>query len=63
MNTDRPNTTLAAAVEQAQAVADEYGVQAAARFLTEAGAGFALACRVLGEPGRRRTLEVPPSSS
>jgi hypothetical protein len=65
MTTDRPNTPLAAAVDQALAVADEYGARAAARFLTEAGADFALACRVLAEPARRRacTHDLPSPSS
>lgn len=64
MNTDRPNATLAAAVDHALAVADEYGARAAARFLTEIGADFALTCRVLAEPERRRTctLDLPPSA-
>lgn len=53
--TDRPNSSLATAVDQALVVADEYGAQAAARFLTDRGAGFALTCRVLAEPRRRRT--------
>lgn len=50
----RPNTDLAAAVEQALAVAIEQGTRAAARFLINRGAGFALTCRVLAEPDRRR---------
>jgi hypothetical protein len=50
----RPNTDLAAAVDRAQTVAIEQGTRAAARFLINNGAGFALACRVLAEPERRR---------
>jgi hypothetical protein len=45
---------LAAAVDQALAVWIELGRFAAARLLTERGAGFALTCRVLAELGRRR---------
>lgn len=56
--TDRPNSSLAAAVDQALAVADEHGAQAAARFLTDRGAGFALTCRVLAEPMRRRAAPI-----
>jgi hypothetical protein len=51
MPTDRPNTDLAAAVDQALTMAD---VRAAAAFLADHGAGFALICRVLAEPKRRR---------
>ena len=59
MPTDRPNTDLARAVEQALAMAD---MRTAAAFLASRGAGFALICRVLAEPARRRpvaTTEVP----
>jgi hypothetical protein len=57
----RPNSDLAAAVEEALAVAIEQGTRAAARFLTDHGAGFALTCRVLAEPDRRRApLDRPP---
>ena len=51
MPTDRPNINLAAAVDEARALAD---VRAAAAFLADRGAGFALICRVLAEPARRR---------
>lgn len=62
MPTDRPNTDLSAAVDQALAMADK---RAAADFLTKHGASFALTCRVLGEPNRRRAapLDLPPSES
>jgi hypothetical protein len=62
--TGRPNTDLAAAVDQALALAIEQGARAAARFLEGQGAGFALTCRVLTEPERRRTrtLDLPPAS-
>ena len=56
MPTDRPNTILATAVDQALNMAD---VHAAAAFLASRGAGFALICRVLAEPARRRTPAVP----
>jgi hypothetical protein len=59
MSTDRKNTNLAAAVNQALILADQLGVQSAARFLAAHGAGFALICRVLGEPTRRRARRVP----
>jgi hypothetical protein len=55
MTTDRPNTDLAAAVNEALAVQLEHGRETAARFLMSQGAGFALTCRVLAEPGRRRS--------
>jgi hypothetical protein len=51
MPTDRPNTKLAHAVDQALTMPD---VRAAAAFLVDHGAGFALICRVLAEPTRRR---------
>lgn len=50
----RPNTDLAAVVDQALALAEKQGARAAAAFLTARGAGFALTCRVLTEPERRR---------
>lgn len=50
----RPNTDLAAVVDQALALAEKQGARAAAAFLTARGAGFALTCRVLAEPKRRR---------
>jgi len=60
--TDRPNTDLSAAVDQALTMADK---QAAARFLTAQGASFALICRVMAEPQRRRAhaLDFPPAAS
>jgi hypothetical protein len=50
----RQNADLATAVDQALAVAIEQGTRAAAHFLTNHGTGFALTCRVLAEPDRRR---------
>jgi hypothetical protein len=35
-------------------LAEQQGVRVAAAFLAECGAGFALICRVLAEPARRR---------
>lgn len=61
--TGRLNTDLAAAVDLALAIAIEHGARAAARFLEGQGAGFALTCRVLGEPARRRAVDLPPASS
>jgi hypothetical protein len=46
----RPNPHLAAAVDQALVLAVEQGARAAAHFLEEQGAGFAVTCRVLAEP-------------
>ena len=48
---DRPNTELATVVDQALVMADRL---AAAQFLEASGAGFALTCRVLAGPARRR---------
>lgn len=64
MNTDRPNTTLAAAVDLALDIFVELGPRAAAMFLADRGASFSLTCRVLAEPERRRTctLDLPPSA-
>lgn len=61
--TDRPNTQLAAAVDQALAMPDK---QAAAHFLEEKGAGLALICRVLAGPEQRRAATtlapaIPPA--
>jgi hypothetical protein len=59
MPTDRPNTELAHAVDAALSIDD---VRAAAAYLADYGAGFALICRVLAEPARRRaakTKEAP----
>jgi hypothetical protein len=58
----RPNTDLAAAVDQALAIAIEQDARAAAHFLESRGAGFALTCRVLAEPGRRRAVDLPPGT-
>lgn len=60
MTTDRPDIKLAEAVDQALAMVPEHGVQAAAAFLADRGAGFALTCRVLAEPARRRAAGNPP---
>lgn len=54
MTTDRPNRTLSADVELALLLVDLVGVRLAARFLARRGADFALTCRVLAEPARRR---------
>jgi|APAra7269097635_1048570.scaffolds.fasta_scaffold41461_2 hypothetical protein len=59
MELSRPNTELAAAVDHALTMGD---VRAAAAYLADHGAGFALICRVLAEPARRRpgaTTEAP----
>lgn len=55
MPTDRPNTALARAVDHALSMDD---VRAAAAYLADHGAGFALICRVLAEPARRRAQAV-----
>jgi hypothetical protein len=60
MTTDRPNTDLAAAVDEALAAQLELGTRTAAAFLEANGAGFALICRVLAEPGRRRAVDLSP---
>jgi hypothetical protein len=52
----RPNTDLAVVVDQALAIAIEQDARAAARFLEGYGASFAVTCRVLGEPARRRAV-------
>lgn len=59
-STDRPNANLAQIVDQALAVCLEHGRETAARFLMSRGAGFALICRVLAEPGRRRAFSLDP---
>ena len=51
MPADRPNTDLARAIDEALTMDD---VRAAAAFLADHGAGFALICRVLGKEARRR---------
>ena len=51
MPADRPNINLAAAVDHALTMRD---VRAAAAFLVDHRAGFALICRVLKDPARRR---------
>lgn len=53
---DRPNTELARAVDEALTMDD---VHAAAAYLVDHGAGFALTCRVLAEPARRRAAKSP----
>lgn len=58
MNRDRQNTDLASVVFQAVAKAETEGAHAAAAFLMERGASFALTCRVLAEPGRRRAEAI-----
>ena len=58
MTTDRANTQPAAVVDQAVDLADQQGVRAAAALLTRYGADFALICRVLQEPTRRRVREA-----
>jgi hypothetical protein len=54
MTSDRSNRALSSDVEVALVLAGRVGVRIAARFLANRGAGFALICRVLGEPERRR---------
>lgn len=56
---DRLNTELAAAVDAAIVLAEQQDVRTAAAFLADHGAGFALTCRVLAEPTRRRAAAVP----
>lgn len=56
MTSDRPNTDLDAVVNQALTIIIEDGPRAAAAFLQQQGAGFALTCRVLAEPSRRRPV-------
>lgn len=55
----RPNTDLAAAVDQALAMLEHQGIRAAADFLQAHGAGFRLTCRVLADPERRRAPASP----
>jgi predicted ArsR family transcriptional regulator len=57
---DRPDTALAAAVDLALAVLEQDGARAAAAFLEQRGARFAMTCRVLAEPTRRRSVDLPP---
>ncbi|NTB05821.1 hypothetical protein [Agrobacterium tumefaciens] len=57
VSTGRPNTDLAAVVDQALALAEKQGARAAAAFLTARSAGFALTCRMLDEPRRRRAKQ------
>jgi len=52
---DRPNTELARVVDEALAMVDRC---TAAAFLAGHGAGFALICRVLAEPARRRAATM-----
>lgn len=58
MITDRPNIQLSAVVDQALDLAEQKGVRTAAAFLTQYGADFALICRVLQEPTRRRVQQA-----
>lgn len=51
---DRLNTELASAVDAAINLAEQQDVRTAADLLADHGAGFALTCRVLAEPARRR---------
>jgi hypothetical protein len=44
-------------------VLERQGRKAAADFLEGQGAGFAVTCRVLTEPSRRRAVDLPPSSN
>jgi hypothetical protein len=60
MTTDRPNTQLATAVDQALAMADK---RDAARHLEKQGASFALTCRVLLDPARRRVVMTPEQAT
>lgn len=55
MRSDRPNRRLSSDVELALALAERAGVRIAARFLAKRGAGFAVICRVLADPARRRS--------
>ena len=55
----RPNTDLAAAVDQALTMLEQQGARAAADFLQARGSGFRLTCRVLADPERRRAPTVP----
>lgn len=58
MTSDRPNTILAVTVDQALDIYCELGRHAAAAFLESHGASFALTCRVLAEPERRRVRAI-----
>lgn len=55
---DRPDSRLAADIELALLLAERAGVRLVARFLTRRVAGFALICRVLAEPARRRRIDA-----
>ncbi|MGJ7914815.1 hypothetical protein ACI48D_04960 [Massilia sp. LXY-6] len=63
--TDRPNTTLAIDPDYALGIEIELGTRAGTAFPEQRGAGFALTCRVLAEPDRRRarTVDLPPGTS
>lgn len=62
MPTDRPNSTLSAAIDHV--LAEQRNPHDAARLLLKHGAGFALICRVLAEPARRRaSVDLTPQSS
>jgi len=62
MDNDRPNTELAAAVDHALTMED---VRGAVAYLADHGPGFALICRVLAEPTRRRSrfVDLPPATN
>jgi hypothetical protein len=62
MTTDRPNRAHAAVVDDALALAEQQGVDAAAAFLAAHGVGFAVTCRVLKEPARRRAADFSQRS-
>ncbi len=55
MSSDRLNRRLSADVDLALLLVDLVGARVAARFLAARGADFALICRVLAEPARRRS--------
>lgn len=61
MTADRPNCVLSADVDLALILVEQIGMHAAAAFLSTRGAGFALTCRVLQEPARRRTAAMTPA--
>jgi hypothetical protein len=61
MDIDRPNRVLSADVDLALMLFAQIGRHAAAAFLASRGAGFALTCRVLADPARRRAVKSPPA--
>jgi bacterioferritin-associated ferredoxin len=60
MLVDRPNVELARAVDHALTMKD---VRAAAGYLADCGAGFALICQVLADPARRRRATTTAASA